>query len=111
MMKKFIIITSIWGLSLATTVSAADAISIINPLGDITDIPTLSGRIIAGLLSVVGALALVMFVWGGILWMTSGGNTDRVQKGKQTLVWSTIGLFVIFASYSLLRLVLDTFTS
>lgn len=102
-MKKILLYSSLFLYGL----QAKAAVSVTNPLGNITDIPSLSGRIIAGILGVVGAISLVMFVWGGFLWLTSGGNADRIQKGKITLTWSTIGLLVIFASYALTRTVLD----
>ena len=46
-------------------------------------------------------------VWGGLMWMTSQGNTERVTKGKNTLVWAVIGLVIIFASYAILSTVFD----
>jgi len=69
-------------------------------------VPILIGRIIKAILGVVGSLALVMFIYGGFLWMTSSGNRDKVEKGKNTLVWATIGMVVIFASYALVKFVL-----
>lgn len=76
-----------------------------NPLGTIS-IPDLIGRIVNALLGISGALALLMFVWGGFLWLVSAGNESRVKQGKQTLTWATIGLVVIFSSYTLVRFVI-----
>ncbi len=69
-------------------------------------IPELIGTIIKAVLGVVGALALAMFVYGGFLWLTSGGNPDRIKKGKDVLIWATIGLIVIFSSYALVDFVI-----
>ena len=60
-------------------------------------------------LGLVGVLALVMFIIGGITWMTSGGNAEQVKKGKGTLVWATIGLIVCFLAYSLVTFVITKF--
>ena len=38
--------------------------------------------------------------------MTAAGTAEKVEKGKQILVWATIGLIVIFTSYALVRFVL-----
>jgi hypothetical protein len=68
----------------------------------------LIGRIINAVLGVVGSLALLMFVYGGLVWMTASGASDKVQKGKDILIWATIGLIVIFMSYALVNFVLGT---
>ncbi|MBU1987477.1 MAG: pilin [Patescibacteria group bacterium] len=76
-----------------------------NPLK--TDSPqALIGKIINAALGIVGSLALVMFIYGGFMWMMAGGNAERVQKGKDTLVWAALGLVIIFSSYALVRFVL-----
>jgi hypothetical protein len=79
------------------------AVALPNPLGSVNTVPELINRAIIAILGIVGALALLMFVWGGLLWMTSGGNSDQVKKGRETLVWASIGLLIIFASYSLVN--------
>ena len=56
----------------------------------------------------VGSLALLMFVYGGLTWMTASGAQDKVQKGKDIIMWATIGLVVIFASYALVNFVLES---
>ncbi|MDA2922147.1 pilin [Patescibacteria group bacterium AH-259-L07] len=73
-------------------------------------IPELAGRIIKAVLGVVGVLALVMFIYGGILWMTSGGNAEKIKKGKDTIVWAVIGLAFIFFSYAILEFILKALT-
>jgi len=73
-----------------------------NPTG-VATVPTLISNIIKAVLGIVGAVALFMFVWGGFTWLTSGGNPDKIKTGKDVLVWATIGLLVIFASYTLVE--------
>lgn len=67
----------------------------------------LVGRIIKGILGVVGSIALLIFIYGGFLWMTASGHSDMVQKGKDTLIWASIGLAVIFASYALVKFIFN----
>jgi hypothetical protein len=78
-----------------------------NPLGDIYTLPVLVGHIIRALLGIVGSLALVVFIYGGFVWMSSVGNGDRVDKGKNILAWAVIGLAVIFSAYALVRFVFE----
>jgi len=78
-----------------------------NPLGEDIDTPqALIGRVINSILGVVGSLALLMFVYGGLTWMTSSGNSEKVKKGRDILIWSAIGLVIIFASYGLVRVLI-----
>ncbi len=81
-----------------------------NPLGSkenpIDSIPELANNMIKGLLGVSGAIALFFLVWGGIVWMSSSGNTERIRKGRDTIVWAIFGLTMIFASYIIIRLLL-----
>ena len=68
------------------------------------------GGVIRNILGVVGAIALALFVYGGFLWMFAGGNPDKVKKGKDVLMWATIGLILIFSSYAILRFVFNVIT-
>jgi hypothetical protein len=51
------------------------------------------------ILGITGSLALLVFVYGGILFLFSGGNSDQIEKGKKALTGAVIGLAIIFASY------------
>ncbi|MCK4554059.1 hypothetical protein KAU19_03790 [Candidatus Parcubacteria bacterium] len=83
-------------------------VSLDNPLGTGTTPQALIGRIINAVLGIVGSIALAMFIYGGFTWMTSSGNSEKVQKGKDILIWAAIGLVVIFASYALVNFVIFT---
>jgi len=76
-----------------------------DPLGN-RDVPVLVGDIISYILGFVGVLALVMFIYGGITWMTSAGAAEKIKKGKDTLVWAVFGLAFIFLSYAILDFIL-----
>lgn len=74
-------------------------------------IPVLLGKIISSVLGIIGSLALVMFIYGGVTWMLSAGNQEQVTKGKNILIWATIGIVLIFTAYALVKFVLTTVTS
>jgi len=65
----------------------------------------LIGKVINAILGIVGSLALAMFIFGGFTWMTAAGNAEKVKKGKDILVWATLGLVIIFSSYALVKFV------
>lgn len=76
------------------------------PLGNIS-LPGLIARVIRQVLSIVGALALAFFVWGGLRWMLARGAPEEVAKAKKIIVAAVSGLVAIFASYAILKLILD----
>ncbi|MBI4253167.1 hypothetical protein HY623_03265 [Candidatus Uhrbacteria bacterium] len=69
-----------------------------DPLGT-ADIPTLIGLVLRGLFAIIGAIALIIFIYGGALWMTAFGEEAKVKRGWDTMIWGAIGLVVIFGSY------------
>ncbi len=87
-------------------VNSAQSVSLTNPITS-DDIPSLIGNVIKAILSIVGSLALVMFIYGGFTWMLAGGNSEKVKKGKDILTWAAIGLVVIFSSYALVKFVIE----
>lgn len=82
----------------------------LNPLGMSTSIETLIGKIIKSILGIVGTIAFAMFIYSGFLWMVSAGNSDNIQKAQHILVWSTLGIAVIFSSYAIVSFVFDAFS-
>lgn len=88
------------------TQSGNNSVTLTNPLTS-DDPAIIIGNVIKGILGLTGVLALAAFVAGGVIWMTSGGNAERVKKGRDILVWAVIGLFIVFSSYSILRYVFD----
>lgn len=82
---------------------------IINPLcpsGDCApgnDPRTIVGKLIASGLGIIGAVALILFMWGGLKIMLSQGNAEAVKGGKNTMLWAVIGLILIFSSYAIVN--------
>lgn len=79
-------------------------VNVPNPI-EAESVPALVNSIVKAILGIVGALALLMFVYGGVLWLTSLGNKERIKKGQDVLTWATIGLLIIFSSYAILTVV------
>lgn len=100
-------------LLLPTTVfagAATNTVPLDNPLGA-TDVSSFIGVIIRGVLGIVGVLALLYFVLGGLTWLTSQGAQDKVKRGKETITWATFGLAMIFFSYVVVNFVLEKLLS
>ena len=79
---------------------------------EITQIVTVSilGRGLRAMMGLVGSIALVMFMYGGYVWLTSAGQVDRINKGKDTIIWASVGLVIIFVSTAAVQAVITTLT-
>jgi hypothetical protein len=55
--------------------------------------------VIRGVFGIIGTIALVIFIYGGFMWMTAFGEESKVKKGWDTMIWAGMGLAVIFGSY------------
>lgn len=82
-----------------------------NPLGKDADVTTVIGRLITSILGITGSIALLMFVYGGFLWLISAGNPDMVKKGKEVMKWAVLGLVVIVLAYTIVRAIVTALES
>ncbi|MBU2566836.1 pilin [Patescibacteria group bacterium] len=70
------------------------------------DLPTMIGRIINIALGFIGILLLVYLVYGGFLWMTSGGSDEGVKKAQTMIKNAVIGLVIVVAAFAISNFVL-----
>jgi len=50
-------------------------------------------------------LAVVMMMYGGVIWLTSGGSTERISQAKQYISGAISGMVLLLASYLILNTV------
>ncbi len=108
---------TVWADTLVTSTSStgagaqasAGAIRLSNPLGA-ESLPALVGNVLRIAIGIVGAVSLLIFISGGLRWLTSGGEAAKIQAGKDAMKWAAIGLVVIFSSYALVGFVFKLFT-
>lgn len=62
------------------------------------------------LLFAVGALAVIMIIWGGIRYAVSGGSGSAVTAAKNTIMYALIGLIVAFLAFAAVNFVLSAIT-
>ena len=73
------------------------------------DVPTFVGRIIKYLLGFLGTIALCMFIYAGILWMTAGGGSEKQGKALKIMLWTSLGIALMFSSYAVINFVFEAF--
>lgn len=55
-------------------------------------------------------IALAFLIYGGIKWVTSGGDKTGVEEARNHVVAAIVGLVIIFLSYLIINLVVYLFT-
>lgn len=61
------------------------------------------------LLYILGAIAVVMIVIGGVKYTTSNGDASNIKSAKETILYSVIGLVVAILAYAIVNFVLQSF--
>lgn len=59
-------------------------------------------------LYVVGAISVLMLVWGGFRYIISGGDSKKVTDAKNTILYAILGLVIAFFAYAIVNFVLNT---
>jgi hypothetical protein len=95
------------GATAAGKTIKGSSVTLPDPLAGL-NFPTLVGNIIRTFAGIAGSIALLMFVWGGISYITSGGSSDQTKKAKTTLINAAIGLVLILSAYSFVTAIIDT---
>lgn len=91
----------------AATNSSSNGTELPNPLGKGTTVESLIARVINYILGLIGTISLLLFIYGGMIWMTSAGSSDKVKKGRDIIVWAVIGMAVVFMSYIAVKFVIQ----
>lgn len=67
--------------------------------------------IINGVIFIIGIVAVVMIILGGISYATSQGDPSKVKKGKDTILYGIIGLVIALLAYAIVNFVLGALQS
>ena len=63
-------------------------------------------NILNGVIAVLGLVAVVVVIIGGVNYMTSSGDTSKVKKAKDTILYGLIGLAVAVLAFALVNFVI-----
>lgn len=85
--------------------NAPKIVSLVNPISGNPSVQTIIGKVILQVMGILGALALLVFVYGGFKWLAAAGNEEHIKEGTQAMLWAVIGIFIIFGSYAIIRLI------
>ena len=94
------------GVSDGGGASNANTQTIYDPLGG-ANIPVILGGVIRGFAGIAGSIAFLMFIYGGIMYILSGGEGDKVKKATMILQNASIGIVLIFGAYAIVHSILE----
>ncbi len=64
-------------------------------------LPTILGNLVGVIVGYLGIFLIVAIFYAGLIWMTSGGNEDKIARAKGIIAASVIGMLLILMSYSI----------
>ncbi|MBR2710043.1 hypothetical protein IKF02_00195 [Candidatus Saccharibacteria bacterium] len=69
-----------------------------------TDVTSIINAIIAAL----GMIAVVIIIIGGVSYMTSSGDSAKVKKAKDTILYGVIGLIICVLAFAIVNFVISS---
>ncbi len=54
----------------------------------------------------VAAIAVIMVIWGGFKYVTSGGDSNNVSSAKSTIIYALVGLVIVALAQFIVQFVL-----
>ncbi|OGH69360.1 MAG: hypothetical protein A2754_02395 [Candidatus Magasanikbacteria bacterium RIFCSPHIGHO2_01_FULL_47_8] len=73
----------------------------VKPTGLSNDLAGSIGTIIKAVLGLVGTIFLVLTIYAGILWMTAAGKEEQIEKAKNIIRATVIGLAIVMSAYAI----------
>ena len=76
---------------------------------DANNLGSVISSVVTILLIAAALIALFFLIWGGIRWITSGGDKGKVDEARKTIIASIIGLVVALLAFFIITIVLGIF--
>jgi hypothetical protein len=105
-MKKFAPLASLVALASTAAPVFAQNITVNRPPGfQIEDIGKLISNAAGVALIIAAILVFVFLVWGGIQWITSGGDKGKTEEARNRITAALVGLAIVAAAWAIIQLV------
>lgn len=77
------------------------------PKGYATDLGLYINQILRVVLVISALLVFAQLIWGGLEWITSGGDKKKVDDARNKIIAAVIGLIIVASSFAILQLALN----
>lgn len=74
----------------------------------VDDFIVLAVKISDWILGIVGSLTLLMFIYGGFMFLISAGSSDKIGEARKIIVAAVVGLLIVLASFLIIKFVLSS---
>ena len=71
------------------------------------EIEPIIGNILSVIIGMLGLVAVIFIVMGGVQYMTSSGDANKLKKAKDTILYGLIGLIVCALAFALVNFVIS----
>ncbi|MBU0597986.1 pilin [Patescibacteria group bacterium] len=58
-------------------------------------------NVVQWVLGFLGLVAVIFILYGGFIWLTSGGNEEKVAKAKKIISGAVVGLIIILLAWAI----------
>jgi hypothetical protein len=72
-------------------------------------LPTRIKGIVNLFLFIIGAVAVIMIIVGGLRYTISHGDSSQIKAAKDTILYAVVGLVVAILAYAIVNFVLTSF--
>lgn len=80
--------------------AGAEAINIKNPLGEGATFDTIIKNITKFANSLLAPLSALMMLIAGFLYLTAGGNQEKIKLAHKTIIWALVGIGLVILANS-----------
>jgi len=68
---------------------------------------SMAGKVINTALGVIGIVLIIIILYAGYKWMSSGGATDKAAEARKMIFAAVIGIVIILSAYAISNFVLN----
>lgn len=61
----------------------------------------LSGAVATTLAAFIGAIAIIMLLYGAFQFLTAGGDSEKIKDARHTITWAIVGIAVALISFNI----------
>jgi TRAP-type C4-dicarboxylate transport system permease small subunit len=109
-MKKLLVVLMLLAPSMAMAQGdpfGQNSLINLSTAGESKDIFVVITSITNIILTFLGAIATLLFLYGGFKWFTSQGNSEQIEAAKKIMGAAVVGLAIIFASWAATQYIFD----
>lgn len=63
------------------------------------------------LLFIIGAVSVIMLIFGGVRYVVSGGDSTAVQNAKNTILYAIVGIIVSLLAFAAVNFVISSLSA